>query len=610
MKYNVSSARSSSTVSLNCSHLTTLDFSQVLPIQATECIIGDKHNVNVSPFVRLAPLVNPTYGTFDLCLTTLFVPFYQVFKDFDNFIANVHSVGGSSTKIPTLQLSLLQQVFLNKALATEVEDPQSNDSQSLESYDFCKKDGSNVVHFYKLTSQGRYIYKILNSVGYTFIPESSNFRANALPILCFLKAFNDWFTISSNYSTSPITSFLRNPYSGVQPPTDIDPNKLLECLLLCIPVLGDDYFTGLQQFINLPSDSISDNRLLNGILDGSLNPQTPTNIAQGKPYEHFNVSQNENFIAVKEDGLNSADTIPTFSIDQARALQMYIVRNNLAGTRAAQRIYSRFGLKSEDFRSNYAHLIHRQKIPFVIGDVTATATTSDTTNSIHQGLGSYAGQGIASGNYRYSYECNDFGMLFTFANIEARAQYLPALSSTVVKSSALDFYQPEFDGTGFAPVCLAQLFSNHKLVTRSSSTVEPPKVSTTDFAFGFSPRYQDYRQTYDKVTGDFTSTIYASMDGWHFGRDFIFQTPIFDAGNRTVLSPQSLQFQTNGREYDRIFQRDSANLNVNGLEAYDHFICQFNFGHVASRPILSPANSLGLPDGNITQQQFGTQVDN
>lgn len=609
MKYNVSSARSSSSVSLNHSHLTTLDFSQVLPIESTECIIGDKHNVNISPYVRLAPMVNPTYGSFDLCLTTLFVPFYQVFKDFDSFYSNVDSLGGEGTGIPKILMTLLTQSFLNNQLATEVPLPSrwpDVDEQDLGTYDFFKKGPENSsVTCYKFTSEGRYIYKLLNACGYTFIPDSdTSFRCNALPVLCFLKAFNDWFTISSNYSSSPITAFLRNPYVSTPSGShDIDVTKLIECLRLCIPVLGDDYFTGLQQFVNLPSNSIVDSQHLdNGILDGKLNPQSPAWISTANPRRFDVGSSSSDLITNAEKG-----EIPAFSIDTARALQMYIVRNNLAGTRAAQRIYSRFGLKSEDFRSNYAHLIHRQKIPFVVGDVTSTSSYP-TAGVQHTGLGTYAGQGIAQGNYRYSYECNDFGMLFTFANIEARAQYMPALSPTVVKQTALDFYQPEFDGTGFAPVCLATLHSNYKVPYSAATPVTPSP--TTKFAFGFSPRYQEYRQTYDRVSGDFASTEYSSMKGWHFGRDFDFHTPLINNTTGVVVSPQSMQFQTNGREFDRIFQRDSVSDSITAPFYYDHFICQFNFGHVASRPILSPANSLGLPDGNITQQQFGTQVDN
>lgn len=600
MKYNVSSARSQSTYSLNNSHLTTLDFSQVMPIQATDCIIGDKHNVNINPYVRLAPLVNPTYGSFDLCLTTLFVPYYQVFKEFDSFYSDVNSLGGDRIELPKILMGLLTQSFLNKVLAQPVPTPANwpdVDEQALSTYDFFKVDSKdNTVHCYKFSSQGRYIYKILNALGYVFVPESeTSFRGNALPVLCFLKAFNDWFTISSNYSSSIITQFLRNPYASGSK-SDIDTNKLLDCLMLCIPVLGDDYFTGLQQFINLPSNTYDTNSLYEGILDGKLNPQSKP---LGSGADRFTIStSSSNLVTNAPEG-----QIPGFSIDTARALQMYIVRNNLAGTRAAQRIYSRFGIKSEDFRSNYAHLIHRQKIPFVIGDVTST-TPSPNSNTLHQGLGTYAGQGIAQGNYRYSYECSDFGMLFTFANIESRAQYLPALSPSVVKQTALDFYQPEFDGTGFAPVCLATLYSNYK-VPYSTTTPSTPSP-TTRFAFGFSPRYQEYRQTFDRVTGDFASTVYSSMKGWHFGRDFNFQTPLINDTTGVVVSPQSLTFQSNGREYDRIFQRDSLDSDFQ----YDHFICQFNFGHVASRPMLSPANSLGLPDGNITQDQFGTQVDN
>ena len=66
---------------LSRTHLTTMDFGQIIPLFCEETVPGDKFNVSADFFARLAPLVKPTYGKFLFKTVSAFVPYHQIAYD-------------------------------------------------------------------------------------------------------------------------------------------------------------------------------------------------------------------------------------------------------------------------------------------------------------------------------------------------------------------------------------------------------------------------------------------------------------------------------------------------------------------------------------------------
>lgn len=564
MKINVSPSVAATQCNLSRLHATTLDFNQILPISAIDCIIGDKHTLDYSSFMRLAPLVYPTFGNMQLRFTSFFVPYYQVYDSFDDFVSGIGSHGNELLAVPCFKSNRFYSIFLYYGLS---------DAGAPNKYDFVYFDNlsdSSTIKYRTFTTAGRYVYKILQCLGYSFTneqgPSAERFTYySVLPILCFLKAYNDWMSLSATYNTSYITQFLRSYKSFNGDLTDSTNffSLLAQALSNVRPLIGSDYFTSAYNYMQVA---------------GSL-PNTSNNstVYLGNPAAQ----------SVKPSVTADLTTIPlgnslsTRQLNFLKSLDSWIRRNELAGTKAAQRIFSRFGLKSEDFRSNYAHLIDSQKFPIQVADVISNASTDNAA------LGSYAGQSVCSSNYKVSYECQDYGMLFTFVNIDVRAMYYDNLDASVLRNSPLDFYQPEFDGVGLEPISNAQLYSPVLAVSQDNFI---------DTIFGYTPRYEDYRTSYDKVTGDFVR--YANMSPWHFGRDF--SSMIED--NQLDVLPQSNAFQFVGTEFDKIFQSDS---NDTQDTMADHFYCIFNCNHQAFRRMKSRANSLQMSDGDITLHSLG-----
>lgn len=575
MKYSIAPAASGYTqCDLSRNHVTTLDFGQILPIAVDECIIGDRHHVEISPFVRLAPMAVPTFGNFDLHLVSFFVPFYTINPYFDNFVTGQAIFGGIGTGNPRIRVD----EFYNRLAAS---DSSQVKATAPDFYDFCLLGGtSKVLNYVVLNRKNRVVYKIMQMLGYPANSiDTTNYDlhlSNALCVLCFIKAFNDWLSLASNYSNSIVSSFLASVRSN--PSGTINSSSLVSVLQAIAPLIGSDFFTSAY----------------NGAVSAFASPTNGSGTAM--PLGFFDVLRGtitaDNTVTNTDNDVNvnvSSGKLNSFSLNFLKSFDAFVRRNELAGTRPAQRILARFGIKSEDYRSNYAKLIDHTKIPFNVADVTATAANADPA----LGLGTYAGQSVASGTFKFDFDCEDYGMLFTFAYIDARAMYKAPTFACNLRKEALDYYQPEFDGVGMSPVSYSQLHSNPR--AQVSGSYAP---SNRNRVFGFVPRYEEYRTSFDLVTGDFIS--FDTMDAWHFGRDLT----VLRQGDSPVLLPQSNEFQQIGQEFDRIFTTDVTNSSGDDT-AYDHFFAVFNIKMNSERKMKSRPGSVNFKDGEIAISSLG-----
>lgn len=96
---------------------------------------------------------------------------------------------------------------------------------------------------------------------------------------------------------------------------------------------------------------------------------------------------------------------PQRTLDFLRSFDNWVKRNNYSGSRVVQQIFSRMGIKTSDYRDHYAHVITTEEMPIQVGDVTATADSTDVP------LGDYAGKGIMNGTKPFSYKADDYGIL-------------------------------------------------------------------------------------------------------------------------------------------------------------------------------------------------------
>lgn len=567
--------------------MSTLDFAQIIPINSIECNIGDKFKYNFNCFTRVAPMVFPTFGNVGMRSVVAFVPYYTVADDVDTFLSGITHFGGSAASgrfmyqadIDTLFWGSIYQPTISSSTSSPYLRPCTADETSAaKSYISSGDDlprrffswhgsGGDSAYF-TFTWHGKYLYKILRSLGYDvsqyvdFSSGSSNptvnarLVLNAFPLLCYFKTYADLILPTAYYQTSPLLALLHGIKSKnseyVNSAGFINNSKVHNVLSILVKVFYDsDYFTSAWQSPNSP-------------LSSALPSVT-----------QFNDTSNR--VDLDADDISNRMTILGGTLSQTqlsflRSFDNFVRRNNLVGYREFNAVYSRYGIKPSEMKSNYVQILDLRNLDLRVGDVTATSQSDDTL------LGSYAGKGFINGGSSVDYECKDFGMIVHLVQLYVKPVYFQGIRKRCLRKDAFDFYQPEFDGVGPQPISQVELHSAHN-----------------DTVFGYTERYNEYRYSLDNIIGDFS--IDENMFPWHTGRIFDYKsTPVAQSDGflRYVVDSKG------NSEFDRVFSTQNVD------NPFDHFYQVWNFDVSALRKMKNINEALNLGVGNIHLDRNGS----
>lgn len=581
-KLNIKSAVGAhSKISLNSTHLTTTNFGQITPVFNMATIPGDKITIDVSQFSRMSPLYVPTYGKASLKTAAYYVPYHQVAEDSDAFLAGKTVWQGQVPSLRWILLRDLMDFFMSVSESVLTDDPDAL-------FDFQCSDGGRVVR-YRFSSFGRYCFKVLRSLGYQ-IPMNADMsissewylnegakKINMMPLLCFAKAYNDYMSQQQRFNTSQLSDILlkirqnkdvQNVYTASSRCLTYDGLfTILNHIRLCYE---GDMFTSAWASPNAPLNAGESSTII----------EYPTNYLG----EVGRVGQDNNNTYINLNG-----AITQRALDFLSRFDAWVRRNNYSGSKDVQQIFARFGIKSDEYRTHYAHMIGESSSPLQIGDVTSTAQTDMAQ------LGDYAGKGIVNGGTKFHVEAADFGQVIVLAWIAVKPMYADGFDYEVLKSDALEYYNPEFDGVGVRAIPVAE-------VGEYANLSGGPKSMSV---FGFTERYNEYRNSRDRITGDFClpteNNGEPAINPWHFNRDLSELRIGYDLKAQDAGVVSQLPFDS---EYNRIF-------NVPDVEGYarpDNFYVTYNFGIEAIRPIKNASEVTNLGDGNLTIQKNGDVV--
>lgn len=577
---------------LSSDHLTTTDFGQINVVNCCDMIIGDKVKYSFNNFTRCAPMVFPTYGKIGQRVISAFVPYHLVADDADSFISGLKAYNGSVPvgrffHMSDLLAQFCQDIYSNKG-AHYLQFVLTESDEAKKIMDIFYADGAQgniprnyfIVHtkktsdpdtfsygVFKLNHRGKYFYKLLRSLGYD-LPQliqnhsSNKFTSsldgvvlNAYPLLCYLKVFADLIIPNAFYQTSKVCRFLNQiktrhtvDSGGFIPLGDF--NAIFDEICKCY--YDSDYFTSAWQSINSPLSTVS--------------------TSQDSIYDQASGIEVDN--SINSPRVLDSESLSARQLSFLQSFDRFVRRNNLIGFKEFNAIYSRFGIKPSEMKSQYVYVLDVRNIDMAVGDVTATSDNDDTV------LGAYAGKGILQGGSSFDFECKDYGMFIQLAYVYVKPIYNQGIRKHCLRKDCFDFYQPEFDGVGPAPISVLEL---------DSINVEGNQV------FGFTERYNDYRFKLSDVTGDFA--LDPDMMPWHTAREFNHNTV------HKAQLPHILQYSFDARgnnEYDRIFS--TQNL----YNPYDHFYQVWNFKMDVFRKMKNINQSLNLGSGDILLDRNGS----
>lgn len=531
--------------------LVTAKIGQIIPIFHQECVPGDKFRLNSHMFARFAPLAVPSYINLKYRTLSCFVPYHQVFDGAESYFSNQSRFRGKGNDLPKIPLSAIQGVLTRTECATEIGELIPAE----EIWDI--KFGNT---FYKFKPLGRYIKKLLDCLGYRFgktflYPSgSATLYLNALPLLAFAHAYNSFLSYSVNYNTSDLTSVLE----GIKRRANVSNNN----------VSGDDLFVLLSSILLTYEDSF---------LTSSWAHPYNTNDNTAFKVKVFDAVGSEPDVTFNNDigafgGMSDGDALTSSQIRLIARAEDYFRRNGYAGSKDVDAIFSRFGIKIDDYHTRYPYYLNETSQSVSVGDVTATAATDDVV------VGDYAGKAIANGDARFDFSSNDYGMLFTFAWFAPDALYAEGMDKECLRVSPFDFYTPEFDN-GFASA-IPQL-----QVTENNSN----DLST----FGYCPLYSEYLYAKDMIAGDFSRFV--GFDAWHFGRT--------DLKDKKAQTDNLIYLPNTGTQFERIFNIVDPEL----VDADTIYITCDNRVD-ASRPMRDYSGKTLLGDGSLDLQLNGSQI--
>lgn len=182
------------------------------------------------------------------------------------------------------------------------------------------------------------------------------------------------------------------------------------------------------------------------------------------------------------------------SLRTANALQKWLERNNIAGTRYYDQILAHYGVLPSDAVFQRAVLLGSMTTPVVVNSVAqqAQGTNSQTKNPYANSTGAMFGRGNAFGKDRLinNFEVKEHGYIIIMFSLVPHAYYSTGSRRYITKRSTSDtFAFPEFAGIGDQEVYKSELHSNS--ITDG----------VDDVILGYNQRYSEYKYHDDEIHG-------------------------------------------------------------------------------------------------------------
>lgn len=463
---------------------------QLIPIFVSEVLPNDTFRVKTEVMVRFAPLLAPIYHRVNVFVHYFYIPNRLLWKDWEKFITN----GRLGTETPPVPPYMDVDTLL----------------QSAQGY---LEPGS-----------------LADYLGVGTIPDSQTGlwignKLNALPFAAYYKAWYDYYR-DRNYEADD----------------EILPMESGENLALYVQLRyrkwQHDYFTSALPWTQRGNEVLMPLQGTGTVsyMDESIVVDPATGLPAG-PDQGLSVASG--FLA------NQAQTDPfrlenidevqiensSVSINDLRravALQQWMERNALAGSRYSESIMAHFARRTSDGRLQRAEYLGGGRTAVKISEVMTTAYSEDSVGTIvppanmtGRGMG-YANQNSFKRNFE------EHGFVIGIMSIMPTSAYMQGTHRMFkARNTFLDYPWPSFAHLGEQEVYSYEVYTD-----RTNMDDEDPTL------FGYQSRYADWKHIHSTAHGDFKTTL----DYWHLDRKFS-ASPVL--GNNFVTFENELQ--------DRIF---------------------------------------------------------
>lgn len=473
---------------------TSTRMGRLTPVFISEAIPGDSFQGSSEILLRLAPLLAPIYDNIQLFVHFFFVPNRLLWEDWEEFITGGIMPGSEPVNPPIPPYVPMSELYLNE--------------------------------FFNQPSQ------LLDYLGvppsmWALGPDLSDWtgkKLDALPVLACSKVYFDYYR-DRNYEYDDNYVF---PAPSGDLSTAVDFNWENHFKTQTRNYMHDYFtsslpFTQRGQEVNMPVLVSGDLPLVGNPLNNATaymrlkgEESGPVDTQYGIDIDTSGAIPNGDVVA-RLNEVSSSTSINDFR--SAYALQVWLERNAVGGSRYNENTLAHFGVRIQDQRLQRSEYLGGGRIPVKISEIVSTAYSSDGTATVP--LANLAGHGITYGNTNgFRYFCPEHGFIIAFASIMNEPSYHQGLPRMFyARRTFLGYPWPTFAKLGEQQVDKAELYADPTNLTEDANGELP--------LFGYQSRYSDWKILHNSNHGEFRSTLLFWTLTRHFatspelGQDFV-----------------------------------------------------------------------------------------
>lgn len=423
---------------LSHENLFTAKIGTLIPASVEEVMPGDVVSVGGSIAVELPPLVTNFKGRVDARLEAFFVPNRIIWAGWQDFITQDPN---HKPVVPSFSVaSSVPKVALPSAGSV---------AGSLADYLGVKDGGANA-------------------------------QVNALPFLAYQKIWDDWYRDSNIQQPFFVDGIEGHPssygYTAAESPF-LRSSGVLD---------GTGAWNSSRSRMGFNGRSVVSLAQRNFSKDYYTTMTTAPQAGAAAQLE-FTTTQSDT---------TASEQVGSFSIASLRAanaLQKWLERNNIAGTRYYDQILAHYGVLPSDAAFQRAVLLGAMTTPVIVNSVAqqAQGTNSQSKNPYANSTAAMFGRGNAFGKDRLinDFEVKEHGYIIIMFSLVPHAYYSTGARRYLTQRRGSDtFAFPEFAGIGDQEIKKSELYSN------ALSAAEDPTI-------GYAQRYAEYKFHDDEVHG-------------------------------------------------------------------------------------------------------------
>lgn len=454
-----------STFDLSEGLVTGIGTDDLYPVYWRELQPNDHFEIKVSLLSRIMPMVAPPMTNIKLKLFAFWVPNRTIWSHWINFMGE-ETYQGDETQLRVPQIKM--------------------------------KSSANVTN------------GIADYLGIPPTEQTADYSVSALPFRAYNKIWNEWFR--ANYIQDVVKEF-----SG-----DTSVEETLDKYKLLKKGKPIDYFTSClpqpeQVDISLLGDAPvrlgSEYPILGGTCSGvcTSNPVmgTVSYNRRDNALDYLGLVNTGAYKAGTDTNLyadmSSVSGISIESLRKASAMQVLLEKDRRSGLRYIDLIKEHFGMEIPDFLVGRSEYIGSVTVPINSEPIVQQSESANTPQ------GNLASLGFGVGTDKLcEFSAREHGHLMILACVESEVIYQQGLDRKWEKRDRFDYYFPEFANLG------EQTVMERELMLTSTNAV-------SDKVFGYTPRYREEREGYNKISGVMRSNVtsgFQSLDVWHLAQKF------------------------------------------------------------------------------------------